>query len=59
MIIKNLFAVPFSTVDSRAIIITIILAVIYFGLGRKIKKGISPIMLIIISAVLGIAGYAF
>ena len=59
MIIKNLFTIPFSTLDIRAIIITIILAAVYFGLSRKYKNGISPIMLIVISAVLGMVGYAF
>ena len=57
MIIKNLFAIPFSTVDIRAIIITTILTTVYFGFSRKIKNGISPIMLIVISAGLGIAAY--
>ena len=57
MIIKSLFAVPFSIIDIRAIIITLILAALYFGLS-KIKRGISPIMLIVISAVLGMVGYA-
>lgn len=59
MAVKNLFALPFSSVDIRAIVITVILAAVYFGLNRKIQNGISPIMLIVISAVLGMAGYAF
>ena len=59
MTLKNLFAVPFSAFDLRAAVMTAVLAGIYFG-ARKIKKnGISPIMLIIISAVFGIVGYAF
>ena len=59
MIIKNLFVIPFSTADIRAIIITMILAAVYFGLNGKTGRGISPITLILISAVLGIVGYAF
>ena len=59
MIAKNLFSVPFSAFDINALVITVILAVLYFGLNQKMKKSISPMMLIIISAVLGMAGYAF
>ena len=59
MIAKNLFSVPFSAFDINALVITVILAVLYFGLNQRMKKSISPMMLIIISAVLGMAGYAF
>ena len=58
MTVKNLFDVPFTSINIRAVIITAVLAAVYFGLSKKIKKGISPIMLIIISAVLGMIGYA-
>ena len=59
MILKNMFGATFNEFNIRAIIITAILAVIYFGQKKVIKKQkISPIMLIIISAMLGIVGYA-
>lgn len=59
MIVKNFFDVPFSSISIKAVVITAILAAVYFGSGRKIKKGVSPIALISISAVLGVIGYAF
>lgn len=59
MIFENLFEIRFVSIDIRALIMTAVLAVIYFVVGKRIKKGISPIMLILISAVLGIVGYAF
>ena len=43
--------------DLRPLIITIILAVLYFGVRWGLKKKMSPIMLIIVSAVMGIAFY--
>ena len=58
MIIKNLFSVPFSSFDIVAVVITLILAVVYFGFGKKGKKKISPVGLIAISALLGMVGYA-
>ena len=58
MILKNFFDVPFISISIKAVVITVILAAVYFGLGKKIKKGISPIALILISAVLGAIGYA-
>ncbi len=45
--------------DITALIITVGLSLIYFGSRLIKKKGISPIMLIIISAVVGIGVYAF
>ena len=44
--------------DVRAIILTVILAAVYFGAKKYRKNGISPILLIAISAVLGIVAYA-
>lgn len=58
MIVKNLFTASFASVDLTAVFITLILAAVYFGSGAIRKKRISPIVLILISAVLGIAGYA-
>ncbi len=59
MIAENLFGAAFSGIDLRALLITAILAGIYYILRPRLKKGISPILLIVISAVLGIVVYAF
>lgn len=55
MILKN-FIPPlfYENPDARPLIITVVLAVIYFGSGRVFKKKMSTIMLIIISAFLGV-----
>ena len=58
MIIENLFAVPFSEFSIRALIITAILALVYFGQNKLSKVKVSPIALIVISAVLGVVGYS-
>lgn len=58
MIIKNLFGDSFGEISIIAVIITAILGAVYFGQKKILKLSISPIMLIIISAVLGIWGYA-
>ena len=47
------------TVNITAILMTSVLAVIYFGSRKVLKKGISPIGLIGISAVAGIIVYGF
>lgn len=47
------------TVNITAILMTAVLAVIYFGSRKVLKKGISPIGLIEISAVAGIIVYGF
>lgn len=58
MIIKNGISPLFQqTMDFRAPIIFLILALLYFGLRGVKKKKTSPIMLIAISAVLGIVAY--
>lgn len=56
MAFENIF--PASGFDFRAVIITVILAALMFISKRLFKKKLSPIMLIVISAVLGIAVYA-
>ena len=45
--------------DYIAGILTVVLAALYFGSRRIIKKGISPILLILISGVIGIAVCGF
>lgn len=59
MIVKNLFVTQFTVLDIRAVVITLLLAVVYFGLKKYTKKGMSPITLILVSAVIGAVGYAF
>ena len=58
MMLGNLFENAFTEIDFRAVIITILLGLLYFASGKVIKVRISPIMLIVISAILGIVGYA-
>ena len=43
--------------DFKSLILLIILGIFYFGAEKLLKKKISPIMLIMISAVLGVAIY--
>ena len=57
MIFKNCFSS--SSIDSRAVIMTVFLGAIVFLYKKMKKKNISPILLIIISAVTGIAAYSF
>ena len=57
MILKNGMIIQEGTLLIRPLILTLILGAVYFG-SRKIKKGgISPILLICISAVVGIVAY--
>ena len=57
MILRNSIVIHDSTILIRPLVLTLVLGAIYFG-SRKMKKGgISPIFLICISAVAGIAAY--
>ena len=59
MIFKNGIVIRDGTMLLRPLILTLALGAVYFG-SRKIKKGgISPILLICLSAVAGIAAYGF
>ena len=59
LMVQNCFGSNFSGIDIMAVIMAIILGVVYWG-SRKIKKnGISPILLIIISACAGVLCYGF
>lgn len=58
MIFKNLYDSSFEKISIRAVIITVILCTVYFGQKKILKKSVSPIMLIVISALLGMVGYA-
>lgn len=58
MTVKNVVSVgTIPTIEWKALLLTIILAVLMFGSKPLIKKQISSIVLIIVSAVLGIAMY--
>lgn len=59
LIIRNGIVIRDSSLSCRPLILTLALGAVYFG-SRKIKKGgISPIMLICLSALAGIAAYGF
>ena len=57
MIINNCRITLAGTVDALSLCLTTIIAVIYFGSKKLMKKGITPIMLICISALVGIVVY--
>ena len=48
-----------SAFQIRPLILTVILAALYFGSGKIKKDGISPILLICLSALAGIVTYGF
>lgn len=55
MALKNIFlAFPSASVDFKALGLTAVLAFIYFGAKKFLKNGLSPIILIVISGVLGV-----
>lgn len=58
MIMNNCVSVTAgATINIRALIITAVLALAYFGSRKFLKNGISPIMVIAISAFLGVIVY--
>jgi len=57
MVIQNCFPEGITGFDIKAGLITILLGTIYFASRKFIKKGITPIQFIIISAVAGILFY--
>ena len=58
MVLENCFgAVSAVTADAQAIAITAFLVASMFGYKRLVKKKLSPILLIVISAIAGIAVY--
>ncbi|MBR5383449.1 MAG: chromate transporter [Clostridia bacterium] len=57
MIIRNGIVVQDGAMLIRPLILTLVLGAIWFGSGKIKKGGISPILLICISAVAGIAAY--
>lgn len=60
MILQNCNLIKdFNNVNIRSVIMTLVLFVIYYGSRKVLKKGLTPIKLIIISAVTGIIAYSF
>ena len=58
MILKNCFGTIFSLhVNVQAVVITMLLAICMFGYKRYVKKKLSPIMLIVLSAAAGVVVY--
>ena len=57
MILKNTGLLPGTELSLPDVLLTAALAAAYFGAGRLFKKGISPIALILVSALAGIAAY--
>lgn len=58
MILQHVFtAFPGGTADTTALMITVVLAAIYFGSGKMTKRGISPVLLIGIAALAGVLVY--
>ena len=58
MILRTCFgSVSNPSTDTTAILLTAVLSAAYFGSGKLMKKGLSPIALIGISAIMGILVY--
>ena len=57
MILGNCYIMTNGSVDFTAVLITCVLALIYFGSRKVIKKGLSPIGLICLAAVAGLIVY--
>ena len=57
MILKNGIIVEENALALRPLILTLVLGAIYFGSKKIWKGGMSPILLILLSAVAGIAAY--
>lgn len=59
MIFRNGFVLKGSALSIRPLLLTLALSAIYFGSGKIKRGGISPILLICLSAVAGIVVYGF
>lgn len=58
MVLKNVLpgglnAAGFAAADIKSLVLTAVLAFIYFGVPKLFRKNVSPILLIVIAAVLG------
>ena len=59
MVGKNCMTPILSDKDILPMVLTIVLAVVYFGFRKIYKKKMSPIILILIAAFAGVAVYGF
>lgn len=59
LMVQNCFESVISGIDVTAVVMALILGVVYWGSGKIRKNGISPILLIIISAGAGVLFYGF
>ena len=59
MILKNGVVIQENTLLFRPLILSLVLGAVYFGSRKIFKGGISPILLICLSAIAGIAAYGF
>ncbi len=57
MVIENVFTLSNLTFDLKSALITLGLAVVYYGSRKMTKKGMSPLLLIGFSAIIGIIAY--
>lgn len=58
MLFRNLYTESFQTIDEKAVLLSCLLSIIYFGQNHVPKLKLSPIGLIMISAILGSVVYA-
>ena len=58
MLVKNCGLLLEAKADYLTIVLTCVIALIYFGSRKVLKKGLNPIMLICLSAVVGIVAYS-
>ena len=58
MLVKNCGLLLEAKTDYLTIVLTCVIALIYFGSRKFLKKGLNPIMLICLSAVVGIVAYS-
>ncbi len=58
MILQNCFtSMEHTTLNIQAAVLTLFLAMLYFGAKKILKNGLSPILLILLSAVAGVLIY--
>ena len=58
MTVNNCIAISsYIAINTRALIITVVLALVYFGTRKVLKNKMSPIMIIVLSACLGMVVY--
>lgn len=58
MIVRNCGLMPGYSIDVLTTALTGLIALIYFGSRKALKKGLNPIALICLSAIVGVAAYS-